>query len=207
MNTNIRTLNPAASPASLEDRIAEALRDHAGSTEIAALITEARDAVAASERAYGRAKEKALDPVTPAADVAEARRVMEDCEFRQERMRQADRSLAVELDAARKREDRDRHQAVFDEVKAERDVLVADLRRDYGPAAATIAALLVRIQASDSRIAALNAYPGGERLEPAECVAREIPPTFYGPRGIIPRLSLATRLPSFDNSGAYQWPR
>ncbi|SHF60629.1 hypothetical protein SAMN02745157_2526 [Kaistia soli DSM 19436] len=200
---------PAAAPAkavlppvlSLDDRIRAALTDHAASTVIAELAAEVDDAVAAAEKHYAAANERAIDPTIPGEAVAEARRVMEDNDFIRQRMHEAARRLKDELDVAKAREADAARQIEVSAFFAERDLLIRDLRQQYENAAGVILSLLRRLQRSDAELARL-----GLGLDAgAETGARGVPAHFHTANGPVSRLYDA-RLPQFYGHG-YLWPR
>jgi hypothetical protein len=73
--------------ASLDERVAAALKDHATSATVAALIADVDAAIVYAANAAENARSLALDPTLSAVDVAAARREMDDCAFRRERLR------------------------------------------------------------------------------------------------------------------------
>ena len=191
---------PAAAP-SLDDRVLAALRDHAGSADIRALIDEAEAALESAETQHAAARERAIDPTTPGEAVAEARRVMEDRAFTAERMREATRRLRDELKTAEAREAAAARDIEVEAFCADRDRLIRDLRAEYENAAGVILSLIRRLERSDAELARLSlGIDSG-----AECRARGIPATFYAASGPIARL-YDVRLPQFYGHG-YLWPR
>jgi hypothetical protein len=81
----------------LDERIAAAFADGATSSGVVALIADAEAAVVASGEASEVARTRALNPTLAAADVAAARREMEDASFRRDRMQEAVRRLGERL--------------------------------------------------------------------------------------------------------------
>jgi len=197
--------SPAAAPTpvpSLDDRVLAALRDHAGSAEIRALIAEAETALVSAETQHAAARERAIDPTTPGEAVAEARRIMEDRAFIAERMREAARRLRDELKTAEAREAAAARDVEVKAFYADRDLLIRDLRAEYANAAGVIFGLIRRLERSDAELARL-----GLGIESgAEHQARNLPPNFYAPGGSpIPRIRDA-RLPVFHGLG-FLWPQ
>jgi hypothetical protein len=82
---------------SLDERIAAAFVDGATSSTVADLIAEAEAAGVTSGETAEVARIRALDPTLAAADVAAARREMEDAFFRRDRMQEAVRRLGDRL--------------------------------------------------------------------------------------------------------------
>jgi hypothetical protein len=118
------------------------------------------------------------------------------------------RERLTEVQAAK--ED-DRRRAAYEEARAERDELAAELARVYPPLAAQLADLLARLRASDDRIESMNAHAlprGCGPLLVAELVARELD-SFARELGDIPRIVRRVQLPAFeyDMHAPYAWPR
>jgi hypothetical protein len=108
-------------------------------------------------------------------------------------------------------EEDDRRRAAYEEARAERDELAAELARVYPPLAAQLADLLGRLRASDGRIEYMNANAlpsGAQPLLVAELVARELD-SFARELVDIPRIVRRVQLPAFqhDIHAPYAWPR
>ena len=80
----------------LEERIGAAFTDGTQSTQVADLIEKAEAAASSSAEASELARARALDPALSAADVATARRAMEDAAFNRDRMNEAVRRLTLD---------------------------------------------------------------------------------------------------------------
>ena len=195
--------------ASLDEHIAAGFRDGVTSGDVADLIQEAEAAAAQSADTAERARKQALDP--SATDVTAARREMEDAAFRRDRLQTATTRLRERLQEVRAREEDHRRRLAYDEAKAERDELAAELARVYPQMEAQLADLLARTKASDERIERINdrGLPSGaERLLVAELVAR-------GLRGFVENSAEVTlitkqlRLPAFRycQFEPFAWPR
>jgi hypothetical protein len=117
--------------AGLDDRIAAAFSDRVQSGVIAALITEAEGAAVASSESAERAKQRALDPALTSDDVAEARSVWNDAQFSAERMKTAVVRLGARLKEVKAEEENRRRWTVYENLKAERDRLAAELKEIY----------------------------------------------------------------------------
>jgi hypothetical protein len=118
------------------------------------------------------------------------------------------RERLTEVQAA---EEDDRRRAAYEEARAERDELAAELARVYPPLAAQLADLLGRLRTSDDRIEYINtrALPRGcGPLLVAELVARELD-AFMRDSVDIPRIVRRVQLPAFkyDIHAPYAWPR
>jgi hypothetical protein len=141
-------------------------RDGPTSNDVQTLITEVEAASLSSNEAAERARERALDPVFPAKEVAEACRQMEDAAFARDRLSAAVPRL------------QGRRWIAYEKVKAERDKLAAELADVYPAVEHKLADLLARIDANDRQIEHINerALPAGvRRLVVAELVARGLP--------------------------------
>jgi hypothetical protein len=108
-------------------------------------------------------------------------------------------------------EEDDRRRAAYEEARAERDQLAAELARVYPPLAAQLADLLARLRASDDRIEHMNAHAlprGCEPLLVAELVARGLD-GFVQNSVNVPRIVRRVQLPAFqyDIHAPYAWPR
>ena len=108
-------------------------------------------------------------------------------------------------------EEDDRRRAAYEEARAERDELAAELARVYPPLAAQLADLLGRLRASDDRIEYMNAHAlprGCGPLLVAELVARELD-GFVRDSIDIPHIVRRVQLPAFqyDIHAPYAWPR
>jgi len=195
--------------ASLDERIAVAFRDGVRSGDVADLIQEAEAAAAQSADAAERARNQALDP--SATDVTAVRREMEDAAFRRDRLQTATTRLRERLQEVRAQEEDHRRRLAYDEARAERDELAAELVRVYPQMEAQLVELLSRTKASDERIERINdrGLPSGaERLLVAELVAR-------GLRGFVENsvdvmlITKQLRFPAFKFSQfePFAWPR
>lgn len=184
----------------LDDRIADAF-DHAlTSAEIGALVKEVLAEAVSSNESSLAAAERAVDPKLRAADVAAARRELEDAAFRSSRLKSAAEKLRALFAATKATEDRAAAEAAYSASLAERDQLVADLAA-YSHHAEAIASLLTRIVASNEK---LNLDDQPERI------ARGAPPSWtVNPDPFFPSLIAAVRLPKLmkdDTGKAYLWP-
>jgi hypothetical protein len=104
-----------------------------------------------------------------------------------------------------------RRRAAYEEARAERDELAAELARVYPPLAAQLADLLGRLRASDDRIEHMNANAlprGCGPLLVAELVARGLD-GFVQNSVNVPRIVRRVQLPAFeyDIHASYAWPR
>ena len=184
----------------LDDRLAAAFTEGATADSVTTLIQETESAARAAGDAAEQVRSRTLDPA--AADAAIARR---------ERLQSAVSRLRERLKEAQAAEEDDRRRAAYEEARAERDQLAAELARVYPPLAAQLADLLGRLRASDDRIEQMNAHAlpsGAERLLVADLVARGLD-SFVQNLVDIPRIVHRVQLPAFeyDIHAPYAWPR
>jgi Rad3-related DNA helicase len=128
-----------------------------------------------------------------------------------ERQQTAVSRLRDRLAELRTAEEDDRRRAAYEEARAERDELAAELARVYPPLAAQLADLLARLRASDDRIEHMNAHAlprGCGPLLVAELVARNFDGWVRNSVD-IPRIVRRVQLPAFeyDIHAPYVWPR
>jgi hypothetical protein len=124
---------------------------------------------------------------------------------------QAVSRLRERLTAVQSGEEDDRRRAAYEEARAERDELAAELARVYPPLAAQLADLLGRLRTSDDRIEYMNAHAlprGCGPLLVAELVARGLD-GFVQNSIDIPHIVRRVQLPAFqyDIHAPYTWPR
>lgn len=190
----------------LETRIADAFGATLSSKQIAELLAEVGQADADAKTASERASETALNPATRPDAVAQARKEMEDADFRRLRMERATLKLGEMKTEAIERERKDAASRELSAAISERDQLVKELP-EYEPHALKIVELLQRLDANDRRLKAASV---GQWNESAESIARNagqgwgvnIDPT-------LPRLLDGVRLPKFRRDGTingYLWP-
>ncbi len=191
----------------LDDRIARAFSDAVTSGDVKSLIVEAETASLASGEAAERARDRALDPALTANDVAEARRQMDDAEFRCDRLQTAVVRLRDRLQEVIVQEEDQRRRIAYEKAEAKRDKLAAELKAIYPAIETPLRELLTRIVASDREIEYINRHlpAGAERLLVAELIARGL--------GGFPRngtrITEELCLPAFefDQHDSYAWPR
>jgi DNA repair exonuclease SbcCD ATPase subunit len=195
----------------LDDRIASAFAGTVQSGVIAALIAEAESAAVASGESAERAKQRALDPALMATTVAEARREMEDAQFKRERLQTAVARLQVRLKEAKAEEENQRRRATYEKLKAERDRLAAELKAVYPDIEAKLGKLVSDLERNEREIFFINCHElpaGAQRLESAELIARDISSWRVGMANVV-RIVEELCLPSFkhDPHRPYAWPR
>ena len=204
-------MTPKNSKPSLDERVAAAFAAGSNSDDVAALIGEVEATAASAGEGAQRARERALDPALSPADVAAARRQMEDAAFRRDRMQAAVAKLGERLSELRAQEEDQRRWQAYEAAKAERDQLAAELREVYPAFAARVADLMARVEANDREIEKCNtrARPSGAAwLAGAEMVARGLRGFTDGPSS-VPRIVRDLRLPGFEwnRHDPYAWPR
>jgi hypothetical protein len=193
--------------ASLDDRIAAAFAAAAKSDIFEPLIRDVEIAAKTANEMASAARETSLDPIRPSTEAAQARRELEDQTFKRDRFQAAAKRLSDRHRAVKAAEENARRKIEYDRVTAERDKLAEELARVYPQMAATLAALLQRIDANDHEIATLKPPDGAARLLSAELIARGMPGFV---RNGVEALSIITdlRLPAFhfDQHAPYTWP-
>jgi hypothetical protein len=140
-----------------------------------------------------------------------ARQVVPAARAAGERLQATVSRLRERLTEVQAAEEDDRRRAAYEEARAERDELAAELARVYPSLAAQLADLLGRLRTSDDRIEHMNAHalPRGCRsLLVAELVARGLD-GFVRNSGDIPRIVRRVQLLAFeyDAHHPYIWPR
>ena len=193
---------------SLDDRILAAFRNRDGvkSGDVKALLAETEAAAVAAGEAAERARGRALDPALSAGDVTAARREMDDAAFRCERLQ-----IAVTRLKERLREVKALRWNIYKRVKAERDLLAAELKANYPGIESQLGQLITKIVANDREIEFVNAQAlptGAERLRSAELVAREVDAWRVNQTDVV-RITRELCLPAFkhDPHRPYAWPR
>jgi DNA repair exonuclease SbcCD ATPase subunit len=189
----------------LTDRIALILQTEAASDALAGIINDARAELEAINEACAGAKERVLDPLANSAAVTKAKKEMEDQTLQASRLEAAIDRLSSQLEAAHAREAEAARTKIYEEARTERDALAEDLRAVYPQAAARIAALLVRIEAADQKVAAANQDRPEDApwLEPVEMVVRDRKPNEGAP------LYRSVKLPALLEKDTYWnsfWP-
>ncbi|TPK42630.1 MULTISPECIES: hypothetical protein [unclassified Mesorhizobium] len=191
---------------SLDDRIAAAFTGSPTSADVATLLQAVGAADKRAKADHAVAKERALDPATPAADVAKARKAMEDAAFASERMSAAATRLNDLLATTQKSEAEALRQTEMKAALVERDALAADLAREWPELERKMLDLLARLSANSDR---LTRAAAGAVVVTAEQIARKAPDNFAVNHSLsMPRLLTNLRLPAFVGcSGGYVWPR
>jgi hypothetical protein len=109
------------------------------------------------------------------AEVASARREMEDQAFRRDRLQEAGRRLAERLTKVERSEEQDRLRQEYERVRSVRDQLAAELAGMHPEIERRLSDLIGRIAANDREVAWVNSHrvpEGAERLLSAELIAR-----------------------------------
>jgi hypothetical protein len=205
---NKMTIAAKLSPTNLDERIAAAFGEGSKSDDFATLIQDAEAAAIAADDVALRAKDRALDPAQPAVEVTTARREADDAAFKRDRLQMAVKRLRERLLVVRAAEENHRRQRDYDKAIVERDKLAQELTRVYPQAAATLADLMTRIEASDRDLAVINSRlpEGAERILAVELTARGM--IWFGRNSEAPSIVRDLRLPAFhfDQHAAYTWP-
>jgi hypothetical protein len=191
----------------LDARIAAAFSDTATSDIFEPLIRDVEVAAQAANAETSRAKDRALDPTTPAADVTAARRAMEDAQFQSDRMRVAAARLRDRHRTVQAAEENALRKLAYGKVLQARDALAKELAALYPPVATQLAELMQRIAANNREVAHVNGLPdGAQQILVAELVARGI--LGFMSNGVqAPSIVEELRLPAFhhDQHAPYAW--
>jgi hypothetical protein len=202
--------NASIAPTDLDDRIAAAFANGAKSDDVANLIQEAEAAAIATGEAAERARTRALDPTLLAADVATARHEMDSAAFRRDRLQAAVTKLGVRLRELKGAEEDQRRWIAYENVKAKRDKLAAELASIYPAIERQLVDLFARLDANDKEVNYLNTRlpTNTERLRLAELVARGLPGLVKNGTQ-IERMTELLALPAFEYSALHPlaWPR
>jgi hypothetical protein len=196
----------------IDGRIAAAFGNKVTSADVVNLITDVELALIEAGEASNLARAQALSPLLSMDEVAVARQLMTDAQFRQSRLEIAIVKLRERLAWLGAQEADARNQVAYDAAKAERDKLAEELADIYPEAAQRIAELLHRIVSNDAMLEQVNRkLPNGKgALLGAELVARNLQNYQAGPMGtsFVPRLTQQAHLPAFqyDPSAPYLWP-
>jgi hypothetical protein len=189
----------------LEKKITATLAGDAATFEqIADLVVDVEDAVAAAEATAKLENERALDP-TMSADPADARAAAEDATIAAGRLRTMLPRLQARLAGVQARERLARWRASYEALRVERDALAAELREVYPAAVARLVDLLGRITINDVAIGKLHlARPSGvsSHLRTAEQAARDID----GFCASAPSITKLLQLPDFRDSANLAFP-
>jgi hypothetical protein len=202
--------NASIAPTDLDDRIAAAFANGAKSDDVANLIQEAEAAAIATGEAAERARTRALDPTLLAADVATARHEMDSAAFRRDRLQAAVTKLGVRLSELKGAEEDQRRRIAYENVKAKRDKLAAELIDKYPAIERQLVDLFARLDANDKEVNYLNTRlpTNTERLRLAELVARGLPGLVKNGTQ-IERMAELMALPAFEYSALHPlaWPQ
>lgn len=184
----------------LDDRIADAFETDMTSAALKALLDETNAADEAAKAESAAASKIAFDPAVRPAKVAEARKAMEDADFRSRRMTAAAERLAQRHLQAIEREKAAVRIATREAALAERDALAEDLK-EYAVLAPKIAALMERLAASNAKLGP---------FETAEIIGRGLPEQWaVNASHTAPALLTGVRLPKFrpdDTNHGFYWP-
>jgi chromosome segregation ATPase len=141
---------------SLTDRIALILRAEASPESIATILDDAQSELSDINESCADAKARMLAPSSASAAVTRAKKELEDLTLQGARLEAAINRLADQLEMARAREAEATRVLRYDEARAERDALAAEILGSYTEAAAKIAGLLMQMAAVDQKVAVAN---------------------------------------------------
>jgi hypothetical protein len=197
--------------ATLEQKIASALADDSiTSTVLAELITEVEIGIVAADKAAEEEREKALDPIA-SPDAVKARTALADAEFRRDRLRNVLPRLQQRFSEVEAHERYERWVVDYEQVKAEHDGLVQELRETYPAIEEKLTELLLRIETGDREAKRVNsekpfdakeANGDGRWLLETELVARGLDHFRIHDLQIMRDL----KLPQFEAGAQLAWP-
>jgi hypothetical protein len=195
-----------ANMSTLEERIATALSEDIASAHVEALITETEAAIAAADAAAEEERVKALDPIA-SPDPAKARAAMQDAAFTCERLRNVLPRLHARLKQVVAAEYAAKWEPEYEQVKAVRDALAAEMREVYPRVTEQLVSLFQRMAECDRECSRVDlSAPTGDsrRLRGVEKTARGVDILWQPDVWIAEML----RLPYFtrNNGQIYAWP-
>jgi hypothetical protein len=198
--------NGTAATASLEQRIAAALRGDAdaASSELQQLLAEVDTAIAAAVASVAEQRERALDPLST-TDSASAHSAVVIAELHRDRLRVARPRLEQRLAAAVAEESALRWDAHYRRLAAKVEEAAVRVAR-YPTLAAEIVELVQLAAAVDKEVGDLHIRAAsGEhrRLPQVELLARNLP----GFSISQPSIAQGLRLPDWEASEQTLWPR
>ena len=171
----------------LGDRIVAVLqRESSSPAAIASVITDAEVALTQARDELAHVRQVALDPLTPAAEVAEHRRRAIELQFVIERLEAGLERLRERHAAAVERAAKEAREREHVELTVERDRVAAKLSEVYRRAAAEVAGVLDEAVRTNRRVTAWNGTGGPWIAE-------------------LPQLHRGVRLPALGAGEAF-WP-
>lgn len=193
----------------LSDRVRAALSEPTTSDAVKALIEAAGFELESVRQRLQAAKAKAVDPMSPDAEAAEARREHHDLGFEEERQTSSIARLKHRLAAVIEDEAEERRRVAYEALKKDHGALADKLRERYPALAQELAGILSEVQAMNARTTAVNRNLPSEahHMLPVEHVVRgPVAATYpYGPDPIYQRpesLVRAVSLPKLDSQEA-----
>lgn len=196
-------------PKTLADRQKAALAPSARLADVETVLADTREALPAVEAEFALWRDKSLDPSASTEAARAARTKADDAAHDRDRQLAAIEALEAKAEQMKADAAVAARIAIYDEAKAERDQLADDIRDRWPALQAEMVGLLERMAANDTRVDQANRQlpKGRARLEPAECVAREMGLTFMTRLGQVGSLK-AINLPDFHGVEARSaWPR
>ncbi|MFC6791944.1 hypothetical protein ACFQE0_21520 [Methylobacterium komagatae] len=207
MVANLKAVPTASEPTiTLRQRVADALTKDTTTAELRSCLADTQADIARVERDRISAEAKAVDPLSTEEEATEAKRQCESLRFDMERLKASEIRLNIRLDQIAEREAQAALRARYDEVRAERDAVIAEMTEHYPQLAEGIVALLERMRVTEGRIAEVNtALPrGADRLPWIETgLAEPITLNLYGSpsNASVPPLYQSVQLPRLVRTG------
>ncbi len=157
----------------LDDRIVAVLKRANGSpAAVASVIADAELALPLLREDLARVREVALNPLTPASEVAEHRARVVELRFGAERLEAGLERLRQKHEQALARVEAERRAAAHAAIVARRDELAAKFESVWATLAVPLASFLHEVAAVDGEINAANRLKLGVWIDKVETVAR-----------------------------------
>lgn len=181
---------------SLSDTIAATLRDAGASSDVAAVLADAKAEAAKLDRVITTARADAMNPLAGAEAVGAARDVLADATFTRERLTVALSALAERVEHLGELERKAATDAEREAATAERDKLAEAIRSEVPGMVRRWTELVRLIRANDARLAAAGV------AQSAESIARDYPTHGQWPNSAGPVMRMRdAKLPLFFGHG------
>jgi hypothetical protein len=197
----------------LDERIAYTLKgdNEIASAEIGELLADVEAAAKAADETASKAHREALDP-TRIVDAKSVAATVAAAALQRDRYQAALPRLEERRKQIAEAEYYRSWAETRDEVQAQRDELVRELRERYPVLARELIEMVSKIAPTDAMIDQVNkGRPDGEHsLQQTECLARDVLNFGVANHGGLLSLTTELKLPKFksdDNAYQYMWPQ
>ncbi len=181
-------------PENLHQTIVATLTQDCTAADAESALGRAQQALEAAAEVAEVAEWEILSPLLTTAQAEQKRKTAADAQFAAERLQASVTALTERVEALRDAERAAAAEAKRASAIAERDALVADIRKHYPKIVRQLTELVHRIEISDGRCAAA----GLSHDSCAEAIARNVPPTFYDGEPIVCLKSIKLPMPTGD---------